>query len=244
MQLLRSALFHALFYANAIAWFIGGLFLLVLPRPVLMAVARAWTSSCVWIHRVATGSTIEYRGLEHIRPEGMLVAAKHQSSWETLALVSIFPDPCFILKRELLSLPLFGWYLRKARMIAIDRARGSDALAAMSEAARGRIAEQRQILIFPEGTRRPVDAPPAYRYGIARLYEQLGAPCLLVAHNAGLAWPRGSFRVKGARIIVEILPPLPPGLPPEQFFELMQSRIETASARLVAEARGEAGPAA
>jgi 1-acyl-sn-glycerol-3-phosphate acyltransferase len=165
------------------------------------------------------------------------VAAKHQSAWETMALVLFFPKPSFILKRELLWVPLFGWHLMKADQIPIDRGDRQKALAAIAEGTRRAVRRGRQIMIFPEGTRRKVGAPPNYRYGVAKIYEALGdQPCIPVALVSGLAWPRNTLLHYPRSILVEFRPVIPSGLDPNDFFERMKTEIETATERLQAEA--------
>jgi 1-acyl-sn-glycerol-3-phosphate acyltransferase len=164
---------------------------------------------------------------------------KHQSTWETFALLWLFSDPAFILKRELQWIPLFGWYAWKARMIPVDRGKGSQALAAMTERARAALAEGRQIVIFPEGTRRAPGAEPSYKFGAAHLYGETGVTCLPIALNSGLFWPRRSFLRYPGTIVVEILDPIVPGLDKTEFAKRLQHDIESTTARLVAEGRRE-----
>jgi 1-acyl-sn-glycerol-3-phosphate acyltransferase len=187
--------------------------------------------------------TVEIRGRERIPPGGLLVAAKHQSFLETFALLPLVDDPAFILKRELLWIPLFGWLAWKAGMIPIDRSGGAQALAAMNRRARAEIAAGRQILIFPEGTRRAAGAPPAYKFGVAHLYRAFGVACLPVALNSGLYWPRRQFIRRPGKVVIEILDPIPPGLSRDVFLQELQDRIETASNRLLAEGLADLGPA-
>ena len=141
-----------------------------------------------------------------------------------------------MLKRELLWIPCYGWYARKAGMIPIDRGAGATALKAMLRRARAVMAQGRSILIFPEGTRTAVGTKRAYHPGVAALYTQLELPVVPVALNSGLFWPRRSFLKRPGRIVVEALAPLPPGLERRTFLTELQSRIETATERLVAEA--------
>jgi 1-acyl-sn-glycerol-3-phosphate acyltransferase len=227
MLALRSLLFNAAFYANLIVWLLAALPLLVAPRMGLMRVAQAWAHSNLWLLRTIAGTKVDIRGLEHIPSGGLLVAAKHQSLWETFALATLFDDPTFVLKRELMWIPMFGWFLWKADMVPIDRRAGSNALREMTRRARDEVARGRQLLIFPEGTRRPPGAAPAYKYGIVHLYETLGVPCLPVALNSGLFWPRRSFIRRPGTILVEIL-----------------EQIEAASSRLLAEAAAHIGTGA
>jgi 1-acyl-sn-glycerol-3-phosphate acyltransferase len=199
--------------------------------------------------RIVCGITVEWRGLDKIPAGAFLVAAKHQSVWETFALLTLFRDPTYILKRELLWLPLFGWAAWRAGMIPVDRGGGKPALAAMAARVREALAAGKQIIIFPEGTRRPPGAEPKYKYGIAHLYGEGVAACLPVALNSGLFWPRRRFLRRPGTITVEILDPIAPGLAIDDFFERLQRDLEAATARLIAQGRrdietAEAGAAA
>jgi 1-acyl-sn-glycerol-3-phosphate acyltransferase len=193
--------------------------------------------------RVVCGTRVEIRGLEHLaqgRLKGpFIVAAKHQSTWETFALLRLFDDFTFIVKRELMWIPIFGWCMAKGRMIPVDRGAGAQALADMTARAREEIQTGRQLVIFPEGTRRSPGAPPRYKFGVAHLYGETGVPCIPVALNSGLFWPRRKFLRLPGTIVVEFLPPILPGMDKEAFFRQLQGDIETATARLVAEGRAE-----
>jgi 1-acyl-sn-glycerol-3-phosphate acyltransferase len=238
MLVLRSLLFNIAFVFNNAVWFILSLPGLLLPyRAFMDYVAAPWARMNMWLFEKIIGVTVEIRGSEHLPREGALVAAKHQSSWETLYLSAAVPCPTYILKRELMFIPLFGFYLSKVKSVPINRGKGSAVLADMNRAARQAIAEGRQIIIFPEGTRRAIGAEPHYKYGVAHLYGELGAPCVPVAHNAGLFWPRRGFVKRPGRLIVEIMPPIPPGLDRDTFFNRVRDMIETASDRLVLEGR-------
>ena len=243
MPLLRSLAFNVAFYLNLVAWMIAILPAFALPRRTLMRIVQAWSRSSLWLLRVTTGTRVEFRGRERIPSGGLLVASKHQSFLETFALVTVFDDPTFVLKRELMWIPLFGWYAWKAGMVPIDRKSGSRALAEMNERARRAAEDGRQILIFPEGTRRRPGAPPAYKFGVAHLYDSLGAPCLPVALNSGLYWPRRSFTRRPGTAVIEFLDPIPPGQTRDEFFEEIRTRIESASERLRQEAEAELGGA-
>jgi 1-acyl-sn-glycerol-3-phosphate acyltransferase len=244
MLVLRSTLFNVAYYLNLILWMVVLLPTLVLPRRVLIAAAKTWAHSSLFLLRVLAGIRVEFRGLDKIPSGGLIVAAKHQSLWETFALLVIFKDPAFVLKRELMWIPVFGWYAWKARSVAIDRKAGSAALAAMNARAREAVAEGRQVLIFPEGTRRAPGAPAAYKYGIAHLYTSIGAPCVPVALNSGLYWPRRRFLRRPGTIVVEVLDPIGPGLERNAFFRALQTRLEEASDRLLDEGLRDLGPLA
>jgi 1-acyl-sn-glycerol-3-phosphate acyltransferase len=241
MLVLRSFLFNIAFFLNTLLWMLLLIPLFAAPHRVFMRGPKLWARCNIWLLRVVAGTKSEYSGLDRIPAGGLLVAAKHQSAWETFALVPLFEDPTFILKRELMWIPLFGWYIAKARCVPIDRRAGSQALAKMNERAREEARAGRQILIFPEGTRKPAGARPAYKYGVAHLYENLGVPCLPIALNSGLYWPRRAFIRRPGTIRADILEPIPPGMSRDTFFPLLQVQIEDASNRLLAQGRAELG---
>ena len=239
MLVARSLLFNVLFYLNLCGYLIAVLPTLVMPRRGILAVARHWARTNLWLLRAVCGVGVEFRNLEKIPPGSLLVSSKHQSMWETFALLLILSDPAYIMKRELMWIPFFGWYTWKAGMIAVDRRKGSQALAEMNVNARRELAGDRQIIIFPEGTRRPPGAEPAYKYGVVHLYLETGVPCLPIALNSGLFWPRRSFRRNPGTILVEALDPIPPGLAKDEFFQRLQHDVEAATARLIAEGERE-----
>jgi 1-acyl-sn-glycerol-3-phosphate acyltransferase len=208
---------------------------IVLPRSFMLGVLRRYARSSLWLLRVVCGVSVEWRGREKIPEGACIVACKHQSFWETFALFEILRDPTYVLKRELMWLPLFGWLATKARMIPIDRGSHTKALASMVAAARREAARGRQIVIFPEGTRRPPGAKPRYLPGVAFLYSELGLPCVPIALNSGLFWPRRSLRRYPGTVLVEVLDPIPPGLEKREFLSRLQNATEEATARLVAE---------
>ncbi|WID98289.1 lysophospholipid acyltransferase family protein [Bosea vestrisii] len=240
MLLIRSLLFNVAFYLNLAFWVLAAMGTMVLPRRFLLAIAVRWGQTSLWLMRVIVGTRCEIVGTENIPPGGIIMAAKHQSTWETFALVTVFRNPVYILKRELTWLPFFGWCLIKLRMIPVDRGARSRALQEVTRRAKIELGENgRQLMIFPEGTRRPAGAEPAYKYGVTHLYTELGLPCVPVALNAGLFWPRRSLIKRPGTIRVEILPAIPPGMKKLEFHALLQERIETASNRLLADGLAE-----
>lgn len=236
-NLLRSLAFNALFYLNTLFWLLVALPTFFMPYRGIIGVAKAWGRTNLVLLRVVAGIDCEIRGREKIPSGPLIVAAKHQSAWETFALLPLFDNPLFILKRELQWIPIFGWLTIKGRMVPVDRRKGSRALVDMTERARTELADGRQLIIFPEGTRRPAGAEPRYKYGVALLYVAEGVPCLPIALNSGLFWPRRSLRRKPGTVIVEILDPIAPGLDRDEFFARLQHDIETATARLIEEAK-------
>jgi 1-acyl-sn-glycerol-3-phosphate acyltransferase len=242
MLVLRSALFNLLYYVNLILWMLVFLPLFLLPRIWFIRVAQAQARSSLWLLRVVAGVRLEVRGRERIPAGGLIVASKHQSLWETFALFTVFDDPCYILKRELMWIPIFGWFTIKGGMVPINRRGGATALAAMNARARHEVRERRrQIIIFPEGTRRAPGAEPSYKYGVAHLYATLGVPLLPVALNSGLYWPRRRFIRRPGTIVVEIGEPIPPGLDRDVVFRELQASVEAMSGRLLLEGRRELG---
>jgi 1-acyl-sn-glycerol-3-phosphate acyltransferase len=232
---IRSIIFNVVFYLTLAIWLIVALPTLVMPYRAIVAVAKWWGRYNLFLLRAICGLDAEFRGLDKIPHGACLVAAKHQSAWETFALLWMFGDPAFILKRELRWLPVYGWLSMKAGMIPIDRRARVAGVRAMNERARAELARGRQIVIFPEGTRRPAGAEPAYKHGIAQLYGATSAPCVPIALNSGLYWPRRSIIRRPGKIIVEVLDPIPPGLGREEFMTRLKDAIETASDRLLAE---------
>jgi 1-acyl-sn-glycerol-3-phosphate acyltransferase len=237
--LIRSVAFNVLFYLNLLVQIVAALPTLVMPRWGILAVAKFWARTNLWLLHAVCGIKVEFRGRGKIPSGPLLVAAKHQSLWETFALLLILPDPAYIMKRELMWIPFFGWYAWKARMIPVDRGKGSQALAALGVSAREELAQGRQIIIFPEGTRRAPGAEPSYKYGVVHLYAETGVTCLPIALNSGLFWPRRSFRRYPGTIVAEILDPIPPGLDKQVFADTLKQTIETATARLIAEGERE-----
>ena len=231
----RSLIFNPQFYVNITIRMIVALPTILLPYSFLHGVLRRYASSTLWFLRVVCGTKVEWRGREKLPAGPCIVACKHQSLWETFALFMLLPDPTYVLKRELMWLPLFGWLATKARMIPIDRGSHAKALASMTAAARREAARGRQIVIFPEGTRRPPGAKPRYLPGVAFLYAELGLPCVPIALNSGLFWPRRSLRRHPGTVLVEVLDPIPPGLEKREFLVRLQNATEQATARLVAE---------
>jgi 1-acyl-sn-glycerol-3-phosphate acyltransferase len=232
---LRSLAFNVGWYAGTTAIAVGGAPILLLPRRAVAAWARAWIRFCLWWLDVTVGLRHRMTGLEHLPQGAVIIAAKHQSSWETLAFTLLFPDSATVLKRELLFIPVVGWAMARAGNIAVARGEGATALRGLLRQARRVIGQGRSIVIFPEGTRVAVGAERPYQVGIAALYRQLGVPVVPVALNSGLFWGRRQFVKRPGVTQVEILPAIPPGLDRKVFMTMLRERIETATARLVSE---------
>lgn len=226
---LRSALFNLFFYSWTAFMTFTMLPALALPHQVLLVAARVWIGGINLMLRLICGVRIEVRGRERV-PEGpVLYAAKHQSAWDTVALITLCDFPAVVLKRELTWIPFYGWYILRLHMIPVNRAAGAKALKDMVRTARAEAAKGHSVLIFPQGTRVAVGDKVPYQPGVAALYGQLGLPCVPVALNSGQVWPRRTFLRRPGTIVVEFLAPVPPGLRRDPFMITLEARIEAAS---------------
>jgi 1-acyl-sn-glycerol-3-phosphate acyltransferase len=202
-----------------------------------MAFGRFWARGTLWLLAVLVGLRHELRGAEHLPKGASLVAMKHQSAWDTIVLPLVLGDPAVVLKRELLWIPIYGWYtLASGGAIAIDRKAAAAALRSMVARARKIAAERRPVVIFPEGTRVAPGQSRPYQPGVAALYKELGLPLVPIAVDSGLYWGRRAFLKRPGRIVIEILPPIAPGLPRREVMAELERRIEEASDRLLATA--------
>jgi 1-acyl-sn-glycerol-3-phosphate acyltransferase len=238
MTLIRSLAFNLLFYLYTAILLVAGLPCLVAERRATLGLARFWGRGSLALLEAVCGTKVEFRGLDRLPPGGCIIAAKHQSALETFALCTVVTDFSYILKRELMLIPLFGWYMKRAELVGIDRGRRSHALTRVGREARRVIADGRRLVIFPEGTRRPVGAAPDYKSGVAHIYAESAAPCVPVALNTGLFWPRRSLLRRPGRVVIEFLEAIPPGLDRRGFMATLQARTEAATDRLVREAQG------
>ena len=208
---------------------------LLLPRTWVLAIIRSYLASILWMLRVLFGLRWTIAGDWRAARGPVLVAAKHQSAFETLILQYQLGDPAIILKRELLSIPVFGWALRRLGHIGVDRSGDLEGARQLLAAARKAHQDGRPVLIFPEGSRREIDAAPDYKSGVELLYAVLKAPCVPVAVNSGCVWPAKALTPHSGRIAIEFLPPIEAGLPRAAFGERLEREIEEATARLLRE---------
>ena len=233
MIAVRSLLFVAWLYLSMALFAIGLSPALLMPHRYAMGVIRGWSRFVLFGLRWIAGVKVEFRGLEH-RPTGAaLIAGKHQGMLDVIAPFAVLPDNCFVMKKELMPLPFFGWFAWKTKMIPVDRSAGARALKDMVRHARERLAENRQILIFPEGTRQPVGAPPDYKPGIAALYRDLEVACVPMATNSGAHWPAHGFRRYPGTVVFEFLPAIPAGLKRAEFMARLEAELEGASTALL-----------
>ncbi len=232
MTALRSLLFNVFFYGWTALCVILGLPLLLGPRKGIYVLGRVWAHPILAALRLLCGLKHQVRGRENL-PEGpVLIAAKHQSAWDTIIFSVLLWDHSFVLKQELMRIPLFGLYLWRAGLIPVDRSGGAKALRKMVAAARRVAAQGRPMVIFPEGTRVAPEQQRPYHPGVAALYSQLQVPVVPVALNSGLFWRRNSFWKLPGTITLEFLPPIPPGLQRKDFLARLEQAIEGRSRAL------------
>jgi 1-acyl-sn-glycerol-3-phosphate acyltransferase len=230
--ILRSILFNLLYGVWSVGMHIVCLPLLFASPRSVQAAGGIWIDGTLWLLKHVVGIDYRITGTENLPDIPAIYAVKHQSAWETLFLSRYLNFPAFVLKKELLSIPLFGWFLKRAGMIAVDRKGGASALRQMARQASETLEGGRSILIFPEGTRVAPGETRPYQPGVAALYTQLKTPVVPVALNSGLFWGKRAFLKKPGTIVVEILPPIPPGLDRKALMRELEGRIEPAARAL------------
>lgn len=244
MLQLRSLAFNAAFYASLILQMVfWAPFYFLAPRQKAWLVPRFWSRSSMWLYEKIARTRSEITGQENLPEGSFILAPKHQSFWDTIAFFPYLKDPIYILKRELTWIPFFGWYLLKMRMIPVNRGSRAKALKMVSTATKAEMERNpRQLIIYPEGTRRAPGDAPAYKWGIVELYTQLGVPVVPVAHVAGLYWPRRKFLRYPGTIRARFLKPIAPGLGKDEFMRRLVSETEAACDELLIEAARAPNP--
>lgn len=234
MTALRSLLFVGLFYLWSVLVAVGcAIIVLPAPRSWTTEMMRGWANGIIWLLRVVCDIKVEVRGRENMPTGAALLAPKHQCMFDVFAQFALMPDACFVMKKELMWIPFFSWYAMRAKMIVVDRAGHSAALRKLVKDSQERFAENRQVMIAPEGTRTAPGAPPDYKPGIAALYREIDVPVHPVATNAGVHWPKHGFMRKPGTIVFEYCEPIQPGLKRAEFMRLLQDRLESASTALL-----------
>lgn len=237
MTFVRSLVFNIAAFTWTIFLLIAYIPLVMAPRSAMLSAIRFWTRSIFWLQRHVLSLDFEFRGLKNL-PEGpFIVAAAHQSAWDTICFYAVLPDPAFVLKRELYSIPMFGPYARKLGMIAIDRSAGASEARRMIRSVSSALEAQRPVVIFPGGTRSAPDDIAELKAGISALYRRCGVPVVPVSLNSGWFWGRRSFVKKPGKILAEFHAPIAPGLDAGTFDEVLSSRIHDGNRALLDEAR-------
>lgn len=235
MTAFRSFLFMLWLYVGSTVMALAYTPSLILPRRVIIFGLKVWG----WYARTGLillcGVRIEIRGRQYMPTGPALIAAKHQGMLDVCGPFTFLPDACFVLKKELVRIPFFGWYALKCGMIVVDREGHAAALKKLVADTQDRMKHDRQVVIFPEGTRTAPGAPGQYKPGVAALYRDLELPCTPVATNSGVHWPAKGFMRYPGTVVFEFLEPIPAGLKRGAFMQELEARIETASAALLAE---------
>lgn len=234
MILLRSALFNLVFLGGTACTALLGVPLVAAPRRVLIGYVRGWSRLMIGALRVICGIRLEVTGLDRIPPGGAIIAAKHQSAFDTIVWLSLLPAPVYVLKKELLSIPVWGWLARRCGHVPVDRAAGAAALRGMVKTAKAALAEGRPIVIFPEGTRSAPGQRLPYQPGVAALALATGAPVVPVATDSGRFWGRRAFQKRPGTLHVSVLPPLSEGLARAALMATLEEVIDAETDRLLA----------
>ena len=240
MLFLRSLSFNVFFYVSSMLFCVLLIFFCWLPRTWVQRLIVGWLTCEIWALGVVAGVRFEVRGRENLPPGPAILVSKHQSAWDTGIFCLLVSDPAYVLKKELIWLPFYGWLLKRVEMVAVDRSAGASALKSMIRQARRALDKKRHVIIFPEGTRGATGTKGHYHPGVAALDRAFDQQVVPVALNSGLYWPRRSFVKRPGTIIIEFLPAMPKGLERKTFMADLENRIETATDRLLEEgARGD-----
>lgn len=232
IQWVRSLLFSFAFAFWSLVPTALVVWVVFLPQPILLKTIRIWQSGVMVLARWIMGIKYEVVGWEHVPEGACIIAAKHQSAYETCLLHVLFGDPAIVLKKELTRIPIWGLYAKYSGLIPIDRKGGAKALAVMKKACDDAVKAGRKIVIFPQGTRVAPGVKKPYKVGVVALYQDLDLPVVPVALNSGLFWPKNGWLKNAGTVMIEFLPPIPAGLPRSQMMRRLEHDIETASARL------------
>lgn len=233
MNAFRATVFNIVFYSMTLFLSVVYLPLLLAPRSVMLVFARLWARLALFLAHHICGIRMQLEGLENRLDEQAIFASKHQSAFETIALTAVLKKPAFVLKKELLYIPLFGLYLLKVGCVPIDRKAAASAIKMMVKSAKEKLAQGHTIVIFAEGTRTsPDNEDPAYHPGVAALYTQLGVPLVPVALNSGLCWGRKAVWKSAGVVTIRFLPPIAQGMSRKPFMAELKQQVETNSAQL------------
>ena len=238
MIYIRSTLFHLFFYGMNLVLCFAMLWVLSLPRKwAFNALFYGYFNLIYLMEKYILGLDFKLEGRENIpQDRSYIIAMKHQSAYETLILFHLFGDIRIILKRELMLIPLWGWYAKKLGMIPIDRGAKGKAVQSMLDNSRPVIESNIPVLIYPQGTRVSIHDTPKtkpYKQGILRLYETYNIPIVPVAMNSGVFWPRKSFLIKPGTVTFKVMPPIPPGQNTDDVFTRLRETLEKESSDLL-----------
>ena len=237
MTFVRSLLFNIASFAWTFALLFLYIPILLLPRASLLGAVRFWISGIFALQRTLLRLDFEFRGTENLPDGACIIAAAHQSAWDTIAFYAVMNDPAFVLKKELYRVPMFGPYARRLEMIAIDRSGGAGEARRMIRDVADRLSAGRKVVIFPGGTRSAPDDIVPLKSGITALYRRSNVPVVPVSLNSGYFWGRRSFRKRPGCIVAQFHEPIAPGLEGSEFDRLLSDRIHDGNRALLSEAR-------
>ncbi len=227
------------FFFIALFWFwsilINILFIpsLILPRKIIVIGQKLWALGVMVILKQTLNITYTVEGKKNLPKKPYIIAFKHQSMWDTIILHLIDKDPAIVMKKELLNIPIYGWYCRKSKMIPIDRSSGLKALKVMLAESKNASKTNRNIMIFPQGTRVLPEETAAYLPGTYLLYNKLELTVVPCALNSGLFWPSKGWPKTKGKIKIKYLEPIKPGLKKEEFQKKLENSIETSIKSLI-----------
>ena len=226
MVYIRSIIFNIFFYSGLVVTFIVALPTLILPSKYALFFGRLLGNYVIFILNIILKTKVEFKNLEKIPKENFFVASAHQSMFETFVLQTIIKNPMFIIKKELLKIPLFGRYLKKIGCIEITRnTTTKDNLGFFDKVKEVVLKNQRPLIIFPQGTRLKFNERLPLKKGVGRIYEILNILCLPIVHDSGKVWPKKSFLKYPGKITISLLDPIKPGLDKEIFVKLLEKNI-------------------
>ena len=227
MQFIKSFIFNIFLYCGLISIFILAIPTLVLPDKFTIFFGRMSAKYIVFILKLVLNTKVIFHGEENLKKvDRFFVASAHQSMFETFALQIPLDIPIFILKKELMNIPLFGWYLRKIGAIAIIRETTTKENLSFFDKIKEKLEEnKRPLLIFPQGTRVKLDECPPFKKGVGRIYNALNLPCIPVAVNTGKVWPKNSFMKHSGDIHISFLEPIMPGKEKDEFIKEIENKI-------------------
>ena len=227
MLLVRSLLFNLFLYMGIIVVFLIAIPTLLLPTKITLIFGKFLGHYVVFVVRIFLNTKVEFKGIENIpKNEKYFVASAHQSMFETFALQAVIPGPIFILKKELIRIPVFGWCLKKIGAVEIVRDTATKENLNFFERILNKTNQsKRPILIFPQGTRVDYKERVPFKKGVGRIYEALKLPCVPVALNTGKIWPKNSFNKYPGNVVISFLNPIEPGLEKDRFIEKLQDNI-------------------
>lgn len=228
LTMLRSYVFMTFLVSSVLVMGLFGLPVVLFGRNATRSVIKFWARMNLWALRLIAGVSYRLEGAENLPTGGALIAANHQSMWETIALYALTPRPVMILKKELLQIPVYGWWARPAGSIPVDRRGGAKALRAMTRAAARAIADGEQVIVFPEGTRLKPGETSDFRPGVAGIYLQSASPCVAVAHDSGRFWLHPGHKKSPGEITLRFAAPIEHGLDRKHFMARLKHVIESA----------------